>query len=242
MASTPGPTEFNEAYVGPRPDILSVLPESTTSVLDVGCSDGTLGASIKHRFQHASVVGLELSADMGQVAATRLDAVHIGDIEAESALQPLSGRQFDTVIFADILEHLRDPWKMLERIRPLLAPGGVVVASLPNVRHWDTIYHLVIKGVWPYRTRGIHDSTHLRFMTRSNIEDLFTGAGFAITTMVPNYRLFERPHPWNRYSRYVAIPGLAPFLAFQYVLVARLKDTPDSPRTDHDRSATVPAR
>jgi 2-polyprenyl-3-methyl-5-hydroxy-6-metoxy-1,4-benzoquinol methylase len=211
----------NPAYVTPRTDILSLVPESARLVLDVGCSNGALGASIKRSRPTARVVGMEMSPDMANDAMSQLDQVLVGDIEHPEAFQALSGQRFDTIIFADVLEHLKNPWDMLKKVRPLLLPGGVLITSIPNIRHIDTIFNLVVKGRWPYRDRGIHDRTHLRFFTKSNIEDLFAQAALNIDTLQVNYRLFERPHPWNRYAKALAWPGLAPFLAFQYLLVAR---------------------
>jgi len=220
QASTKQP-QFNQAYVGPRPDILRLMPAAPKRVLDVGCSDGTLGESIKRRWPQCQVVGMELMPAMGEVARTRLDQVLVGDIEAQSALTPLAGQRFDAIIFADVLEHLRDPWLMLKQVRPLLEPNGVVIASIPNIRHLDTIYHLVVRGEWPYRDRGIHDRTHLRFFTRKNIQTLFQGEGLRIQQWDVNYRLLERPHPINRYASRLAWPGLRNFLAFQYLVVAK---------------------
>lgn len=225
MAHIDSTEKFKQAYTGPRPDILQLLPASPKMVLDVGCSDGTLGASIKQHWPIATVIGMELSEPMGAVAAKRIDQVFIGDIEAPESLAGLAGQKFDVVIFADILEHLRDPWKMLGRIRPYLTPDSVVVASIPNVRHIDTIYHLVVKGEWPYRDRGIHDRTHMRFFTKKNIFDMFASEHLEIVQMTSNYRLLERPHPINRHARRFAILGMGPFLAFQYLFVARLKPT-----------------
>ena len=210
----------NPAYVTRRTDILSLVPDSASLVLDVGCSNGALGASIKHSRPGAIVVGMEVSQTMAKDAMAHLDQVLVGDIEHPQAFDALSGQRFDTIIFADVLEHLKDPWSMLKKVRPFLLQGGVLITSIPNVRHIDTIFNLVVKGRWPYRDRGIHDRTHLRFFTKSNIEDLFTGAAFKIEMMRTNYRFFERPHPWNRYAKVAAVPGLAAFFAFQYLVVA----------------------
>jgi 2-polyprenyl-3-methyl-5-hydroxy-6-metoxy-1,4-benzoquinol methylase len=210
----------NPAYVTRRTDILSLVPDSASLILDVGCSNGALGASIKHSRPGAKVVGMEVSQAMAKDAMVHLDQVLVGDIEHPQAFDALSGQRFDTIIFADVLEHLKDPWSMLKKVRPFLLQGGVLITSIPNVRHIDTIFNLVVKGRWPYRDRGIHDRTHLRFFTKIDIKDLFTEAAFKIDIMRTNYRFFERPHPWNRYAKVAAVPGIAAFFAFQYLVVA----------------------
>mgnify|MGYP002655326185 CR=1 FL=1 len=91
-----------------------------------------------------------------------------------------------------MLEHTTDPLSWLQRARQLLASGGAVITSIPNVGHWSVVADL-LEGRWDYAPVGIHCITHLRFFTRHGIEDLFAQAGFAIdsieATVVP-------PPPW----------------------------------------------
>src|SRR6185436_18361828 len=79
---------------------------------------------------------------------------------------------FDALLFADVLEHLREPADVLARFATLLSPGGYVIASLPNVRHHTVLWNLFRRGYWPHRDRGIHDRTHLRWFAKRNIEEL----------------------------------------------------------------------
>lgn len=215
MASKP----FNSSYVGARADIQALVPKTARAVLDVGCSTGALGAAVKQA-TGARVVGVELDPAMAAEAAKKLDAVHVGDAAALLLGDTLAGERFDTIVFADVLEHLADPWAVLRRAKDLLAPGGCVITSLPNVRHIDTIFHLVVLGRWPYRDRGIHDRTHLRFFTKRNVQELFEQAGMRIERMETNYRLREKPKSINRIAKWFAWPGLKGFLAFQYLVRA----------------------
>ena len=213
-------SEFNPSYVGRRSDVERLLPPGVHSVLDVGCSVGALGASIKAS-TGAQVTGIEYSPAMAAEAEKVLDRVFVGDATAVIDGSTLEGMQFDAIIFADVLEHLPDPWLVLRRAVRLLTPGGRIIASLPNIRHLSTIYHLVVLGYWPYRDRGIHDRTHLRFFTRRNVLELFRSANLEIESVDAKYRLVERPHRINRFAKYFALPGLRGFLAFQYLVTAR---------------------
>ena len=213
-------SEFNPSYVGRRSDVERLLPPGVHSVLDVGCSVGALGASIKAG-TGAQVTGIEYSPAMAAEAEKVLDRVFVGDATAVIDGTALEGMQFDAIIFADVLEHLPDPWLVLRRAVRLLTPGGRIIASLPNIRHLSTIYHLVVLGYWPYRDRGIHDRTHLRFFTRRNVLELFRSANLEIESVDAKYRLLERPHRINRFAKYFALPGLRGFLAFQYLVTAR---------------------
>ena len=58
----------------------------------------------------------------------------------------LSGYHFDIIFFADIWEHLVDPWTTLRTETNYLSDRGVIIASILNIRYIDTIYNLVING------------------------------------------------------------------------------------------------
>jgi 2-polyprenyl-3-methyl-5-hydroxy-6-metoxy-1,4-benzoquinol methylase len=88
--------------------------------------------------------------------------------------------QFDYIIFADVLEHLVDPWATLKHYSQLLTSGGKIIASIPNVRNLGLLYNLIIKGRWTYSDSGLLDRTHLRFFTRVEIQDLFSESGLTI--------------------------------------------------------------
>ncbi len=236
-------TGFNRAYVGARPELVERLPATCRNVLDLGCATGEVGAAVKRRIPAASVTGVELDPAMAALAAERLDHVVAANLEDGDAIaRELAGPPFDGVIAGDILEHLVDPWRTLRDLRAVLAPGAVIVASLPNVGFWDTWWNAMVRRRWPYRPRGIHDATHLRFFARHNVEPLFSQAGFRIERLDRTYRLVERPHPRNRHARLFALPGLRDLLTFQFLIVARLEAADaggiDDP-TD-DRAELVP--
>jgi hypothetical protein len=104
----------------------------------------------------------------------------VGDAEALDFDRLFGGDQFDAVVLADVLEHFRDPGRVLQRLRPLLAVGGAVVASIPNVAH-GSVRLALLGGEFRYRDAGLLDRTHLRFLTRETIQDLFEAAGYVLT-------------------------------------------------------------
>ena len=211
--------EFKPSYTGPRKDVLRLVPPAARRVLDVGCGTGALGEEIKKRGD-VEVVGIELDERMAAEAGSRLDGVIVADVEEGGLEKRLEPSSFDCIVFADVLEHLKDPWGVLKRMTVFMRDGGLIVASLPNVRHFTTVRSLVLGGRWPYRERGVHDRTHLRFFTLKNIRDMFGDAGLAILRVERNYRVLERFHPLNRCSKYFALPFLKDFLTYQYLVVA----------------------
>jgi 2-polyprenyl-3-methyl-5-hydroxy-6-metoxy-1,4-benzoquinol methylase len=225
------PHSFNPAYIGSRPELISLVPVHCSNVLDLGCATGVLGKTLKDQRPGVRVTGVEIDAEMASVAAQWLDRVVIADLtNMEAALTELGAGEFDCLVFGDILEHLPDPWATLTAVLKILAPDGWVVASVPNVGHLDTIANLVLRGRWPYRNAGIHDRTHLRFFALQNVRTLFAGSDLEIVTLRRVYRLIERSHRINEIARFFALPGLRNLLTFQYLVLARRRPGPRSQR------------
>lgn len=222
-------SDINPSYVLRRNDLLDFVPPSAEKILDVGCSVGTVGEALKARGSAVEVTGIEFDPDAAAEARLRLDRVLQLDLNAVDLEVDLPPAYFDCILFGDVLEHLVDPWDRLEKFMQHLRPGGTVVTSLPNIRHIDTVFNLVVRGKWPYRDRGIHDRTHLRFFTLKNIEDLFSGAGLNIVRVGRIYRLVERPHNLNRHAWLLWLLQFWPirdFFTFQYLIQASLDDRP----------------
>lgn len=194
--------------------LLDAIPANAALVLEVGCGNGILGAAYKARNAGSRVFGLEIHAASAAVAAGRLDMVICGAAETID-LDFLRGR-VDCLVYGDVLEHLLDPWKLLAAHRALLAPGGKVVASIPNVQHWSLLEHL-LRGHWTYADHGLLDDTHLRFFTLESIGALFERAGLAIDSTVG---LLASP---QRAAEFVATLG--PVIAALGIDAARLEQT-----------------
>ena len=129
-----------------------------------------------------------------------------------------------------MLEHIVDPWGELRRLAERLDSEGKVVISIPNIAHLDTFVNVFVRGVWPYRTRGIHDATHLRFFARRNVDALLAEAGLELVELRRNLRIFEWPHRLNRLAPLLALPGLRSLLTFQFLIVARKANAPAAVR------------
>ncbi len=192
---TEHPTAFNPSYVALRRDILRLLPERPGDVLDVGCATGVLGTYLR-RERGARVWGIESDQRMAAIAREVLDEVREADLNGASLTSLAGSERFDVVVFGDILEHLIDPWGVLREARALLRPGGRVITSIPNVSHLNTLWCLAVRGHWPYRSRGIHDRTHLRFFTRRNLFELFAQADLEVETEWRNVRRREAGDGW----------------------------------------------
>lgn len=206
-------------FANTRLDLLRWVPSSARMVLDVGCGAGALGQGIKRR-QTATVVGVEFVAAQAAQAATVLDIVYAGDVATIDL--PYKAGAFDCMIYGDVLEHLLDPWAVLARHRHLLANGGTLLVSLPNVQFIGVLAGL-LAGRWEYQPRGVLDRTHLRFFTHRSGRALIAGAGYQIVHTQRNMRWFDAPGSrLHRYAKLFApVPWLRDLLTYQFVFVAR---------------------
>jgi glycosyltransferase involved in cell wall biosynthesis/2-polyprenyl-3-methyl-5-hydroxy-6-metoxy-1,4-benzoquinol methylase len=144
-------------------------------ILEVGCSSGYFGHALKAGGH--TVWGVEPDVDSAKIAEKNLDYVFIGSVDEFIAAYP--DKKFDVITFGDVLEHMADPGMVLQQCLRLLVEGGAIVASVPNVAH-IAMRAMLLEGVWEYAELGILDRSHLRFFTRSSIQDLFVDSGFAV--------------------------------------------------------------
>jgi len=164
-----------------NPGLLRLVDGSPRRVLELGCAGGMFGATLKATYPGVTVVGIEAGSAAAEKAATRLDRVIHGRIEEiDFAAEGFVTGEFDTVVAGDILEHLFNPWELLVRVKPYLAPNAQLLASIPNVRNIWLVSQLLLLGRWEYVGRGLLDITHLRFFTLHEIRKMFEETGFRI--------------------------------------------------------------
>lgn len=199
---------------------------SNKSVLDVGCATGYLARTLK-AFGNR-VTGVEYDPEAAELARAHADRVVQADLDRDDLSLLLAGQRFDVIVFGDVLEHLRDPLPPLRQAKTLLAPGGYIVISIPNVGHGDVRMSLLL-GRFPYRNLGLLDNTHLRFFTRTTVRQMLQDAGFAAvevrTTSAPLFgtELGVRPEEVDP-AVVAAISQDADALVYQFVLTAVPRD------------------
>lgn len=166
--------------------LLEMVKPSPRKILDVGCFCGGSGRWLRERFPGCELVGIEKLHAAAKMAAEVYDkviekAIEEIDFEAEG----IAVGTFDAIIAADVLEHLYNPWQALQRLSPLLAPGGALYISLPNVRNLGLLGALA-KGEWKYSGAGLLDITHIRFFTRAQAIEMLEQTGWRIEDLVFN--------------------------------------------------------
>ncbi|MEQ9353941.1 glycosyltransferase [Coleofasciculus chthonoplastes] len=163
-------SELPEYYRHIRKEIVSVVPKNALKILDVGCGAGMLGKALKEQNPRRYIVGIELNDSAFYYATKNLDQTYHSELETFEP--PFNQGEFDCIIFADILEHLREPWTIARRYAAFLRFNGTMVASIPNIRHLPTLRQVVELGSWQYQDEGILDRTHLRFFTKKDFVEL----------------------------------------------------------------------
>ncbi len=145
-------------------------------VLDVGCASGILGSVLK-RYKNCIVDGIEYDKKAYEVAKKKNIYREIYNFsitdENNADFKKLFNQKerYDFIIFADVLEHLVEPWMALINAAKMLKKGGSIIVSVPNIAHIDIIKSL-INGEFNYSRWGILDSTHLRFFTANSFLDM----------------------------------------------------------------------
>jgi glycosyltransferase involved in cell wall biosynthesis len=154
--------------------IISWLSQRQPSrILDVGCADGRLGELL--RLSGHTVFGVDSIKHDG--VEERLDGFIESDLSHGLPLE--AGEDYDVIIAADVLEHTATPGEVLANLSTALAPGGVVLVSVPNFAHWYPRIRTAL-GRFDYDRRGILDAGHLRFFTRASFERMVTRSGMRV--------------------------------------------------------------
>jgi 2-polyprenyl-3-methyl-5-hydroxy-6-metoxy-1,4-benzoquinol methylase len=147
-------------------------------VLELGCATGYVSKILTQQFG-CTVTGIELNSAAAFKARQRCESVICRDAEVLDYAKELADERFDVVLFADVLEHLKDPGTLLRKIWAFIKPDGYAVASIPNIGHAAVVLELMA-GRFAYRPLGLFDNTHIRFFNRRSIYELFESTGYVI--------------------------------------------------------------
>lgn len=183
---------------------IALVPPGSV-VLEVGPAGGYVTRALVDRGA-AAVDCIELDPDDAAAAAGFCRTMIVGSVEDDATLAEVEDEAYDAVICGDVLEHLRDSLSAVRALSAKLRPGGVFIASVPNVAHHELrLAHL--RGRFDYTDIGPMDRTHLRFFTRKTLRSLMEEAGLVVEAEDFTYKAtaLER-----RIARLVAARGGTP--------------------------------
>ncbi len=161
-----------------RPDLAAVAEwiAPGSSVLDLGCGDGSLLAWLQ-REKGCRCVGVEL--DDAKVLACTKSGVDVIQQNLEDGLALFANGSFDTVLQLETLQMVVHTESML---RELGRVGRESIVSFPNFAFWQNRVSIA-SGRMPV-TRALpyqwYDTPNLRFSTFSDFRDLAVKSGFTL--------------------------------------------------------------
>lgn len=179
---------------------------TNSTVLDVGCNTGYLGS-----IAHASNTFFGLDFDARAVEQARQNYQDAVSYDLEHLVPLPWDQRFDTIVFGDVLEHVRNPVATLKFFLSYLADGGKVVVSLPNIANWSIRAQLLL-GRFEYTDAGILDRTHLHFYTKRSAPQLLRDAGLEVARVQGGSSRFG-----GLIGRFPVLLGL---LTFSFVLTS----------------------
>jgi methionine biosynthesis protein MetW len=138
-------------YSNARKEIAPLLPKFVSSVLELGCGEGNTLEWLRNTLSVKHCVGVEVNRAAAVSARNKGLVVHNVNVEEEAL--PLTGEQFDLLLCLDVLEHLREPWRVLPVLLAHLRPGGSVIVSIPNVAHVSALLPLIFQNEWQYQLK-----------------------------------------------------------------------------------------
>jgi 2-polyprenyl-3-methyl-5-hydroxy-6-metoxy-1,4-benzoquinol methylase len=166
--------------------VVALIPKDAKKIIEIGCSWGSIAREYKKINPKSYFIGCEIVPAFAERARLVCDEVRILDIDRVKQNWFDEHSNCDTWVFADVLEHLRDPWQLIGNIRKVIPENGCIIACIPNAQHWSTIARLVT-GNFRYTDQGLMDRTHIRWFTRKTIIEMFHQNGFNISDVICRY-------------------------------------------------------
>jgi 2-polyprenyl-3-methyl-5-hydroxy-6-metoxy-1,4-benzoquinol methylase len=196
-----------------RTDISEALPPATSTplkALEIGCAEGFTLDWLKKSGVCDWVAGIEPYAKINP----EIESIdHFEKIDIEIQMPDIPKGSVDMILCLDVLEHLKDPWTVLQNLDCFLKKGGHWIISVPNVRNYRIVLDLLFNGNFEYKDAGIMDRTHLRFFTRQSLVEMVQATGASVKKIID-------PEAKRRQKKILKALGMGELLAKQWLLLA----------------------
>ena len=206
-------------YQNTRPEMVQFLPPRYLKVLEIGCGTGAFRRNLKNQNEYW---GVEVDISAAELAKSKLDKVLNGYFLEKSLDIP--NNYFDLVICNDVIEHIDDYESFIMDIKNKMTHDACLVLSVPNIRHMQCLYHLMVKKDWQYQDHGVLDRTHLRFFTYKSLVRLIEKNDFEILKIQGINSVYERVSLIRKIFLYIAAAVLGQdTLYLQFGLSAKIR-------------------
>jgi len=163
-------TRILRALYGLRVSRWARLKPEVSSVLDIGCGSGLMLAAFRRRGWRVS--GIErneaTAATTRQTLGTRAIVTSIQDLPADA--------RFDLIVMFQVLEHIGEPVALLRECARRLAPGGLLIANVPNFSSWQSRF---AGSKWTH----LDVPRHLVHYTPQSMAETLGRAGLTLSSM-----------------------------------------------------------
>jgi 2-polyprenyl-3-methyl-5-hydroxy-6-metoxy-1,4-benzoquinol methylase len=170
---------IKQYFLNVRPEMAAFLPNQFSTTLEIGCGAG--GFTSTYLREARERWGVEPDADAAHVAAPKFNQMLVGTYD--QITQKLPNKHFDLVICNDVIEHMPDHDRFLQDVATKMRPGGHIVGSVPNIRHFTALVKLLIFKDFPYAEDGILDRTHKRFFTIKSLRRTFRENSYEVEAL-----------------------------------------------------------
>ncbi|MFZ7203452.1 methyltransferase domain-containing protein [Avibacterium avium] len=172
-----------------------IKPHST--VLEFGPAHGRMTKYLKEQLG-CIVYAVELDTEAAKDSSTYTKKIVVGNIEDYQWKKELNGIQFNYIVFADVLEHLYYPDRVLESVKDFLMDDGSILVSVPNISHGSILIDL-LNNKFNYNPTGLLDNTHIRFFTSNTFKEMLSRLGYHIAYetaiyVQPKYTEFQNSY------------------------------------------------
>ena len=175
--------------------------EPNSTVLEFGPSAGRLTQYMKDEL-NCKVYIVEIDqAAFEKCKQFAYDGV-CDDIETYSWENMVDGVHFDYVIFADVLEHLRDPEKVINVVKKYIDENSKILVSVPNITHNAVVLQLLNQR-FDYQPTGLLDNTHIHFFTKETAREMFERVGYH---MMSCEGTFAEPYNTELHMNFEGLP------------------------------------
>ncbi len=202
-----------------RKDLVSIIQGKDLFIAEVGAARCDTLVYLKETKVAKYVCGMDLMRfENTNQDNPLIDKLIIGKVEELNSDE--LNEKFDYLILGDVLEHLYDPWEILEKLKSLLKPGGIVIISVPNIRFIQTFVRIFLKGSFKYDSFGLFDKTHIRFFCKKDILKLVIDTSFQVQNVYPILK-FENKFSILNIVNFLSFGIFEEFLSLQYIVVAK---------------------
>lgn len=149
-------------------------------VLDIGCGEGAIAGLVKDRYKE--ICGVDIS-EKALVEAEK-KGMRVKKVNLNHEALPYPENFFNAVVCLDVIEHILEPFGLIEEMRRVLKTRGTLILMTPNFRKLKNILILTLKGKFPKTSNDIigWDGGHIHYFTFKDIKYILEKHDFKITT------------------------------------------------------------